>query len=271
MASFEPSQWAQQRLGALAPDLAALVSGAVIAAHRDAVGAHVAGNMKANDTYGNTMRVRMSEELVAIAGRTPGLISRKPEGVRSRFELLVVADTAVAVFPWRFGDTPRVRHEDGELRRPVSDLRAAAFSLSGSGGTVQPSFEDVNAPIEELEAQWSEDSEIRAELIKAGSVVVVGISSGPDGIFELGWGDVELLDRQRGAIRWLYWESLPTTVSAEAVEPRAVLRDATKARPNFDAIPFDGTLDLAARRDDTPVSEQPAPQQDTGSTTDSDE
>lgn len=271
MALFEPSQWAQRRFGVLAPDLAPLVSGAVTTAHGDAVGAHVAGNMKANDTYGNTMRVRMSEELVAIAGRVPGLVSRKPEGVRSRFELLIVAGTAVAVFPWRFGDSPHVRHEDAELRRPVSDLRVAAFSLSGNGGTVQPSFEEVDAPIAELEAQWSEEAEIRAELIKAGSVVVVGVSSGPDGIFELGWGDVELLDRETGAIRWIYWESLPTTVSAEAVEPRTVLRDATAQRPKFDSIPFDGTLELTARRDDTPVSEPPAPQQGTGTTTDNDD
>lgn len=271
MASFEPSQWTQQRFGVLAPDLATLVSGALITAHQDAVAAHVAGNMKANDTYGNTMLVRMNEELVAIAGGTPGLVSRKPEGVRSRFELLIVADTAVAVYPWRFGDTPHVRHEDAELRRPVSNLRSAAFSLSGGGGTVQPSFEDVEAPIADLEAQWSEDAEIRAELIKLGSVVAVGISSGPEGIFELGWGDVELLDRETGEIRWLYWESLPTTVSAEAAEPRPVLRDAAPQRPKFDEIPFDDTLELAARRDDAPVSEPPAPQQDTGTTTDSDE
>ncbi|WP_124344074.1 hypothetical protein [Cellulomonas algicola] len=233
-------------------------------AHHDAVSAHVAGNMKANDTYGNTMLVRMNEALSALTAQVPGLASRKPEGVRSRFPLLIVEDTAVAIYPWRFGDAPQVRHEDGELRRPVSNLRAAAFSLAAAAGSVQPSFEEVDAPIAELEAQWAEDAEIHEELAKMGSVVVVGISSGPDGIFELGWGDVELVDRDTGEVRWLHWETLPTSLGAAAAAPRTVLRDVVQERPKFDAIPFDDSLDLLARRDDAPSSEQLAPERDTG-------
>lgn len=271
MTSFEASEWAQQKFGTLATELAGLVSSALITAHGDAVGAHVAGNMKASDTYGNTMLVRMNEELVAIAAGTPGLTSRKPEGVRSRFELLIVEDSSVAVYPWRFGNAPQVRHEDGELRRPVSNLRAAAFSLAGAVGTVQPSFEDVDAPIGELEAQWAEDAEIREELVRLGSVVVVGISSGPDGIFELGWGDLELVDRETGEVRWLSWETLPTTPAAESAVQRPVLRDVARARAQFDAIPFDDTFELTARRDDAPVSEPEPTRPDTGTTTDLDD
>ena len=38
-------------------------------------------------------------------------------------------------------------------------------------------------------------------------VVTIGYASNPHGIYDLGWGDVELLDDD-GTINWLHWEPL---------------------------------------------------------------
>ncbi|KRD43027.1 hypothetical protein ASE38_01710 [Cellulomonas sp. Root930] len=279
----EPSPWAAARFGALATEMSRAVARAVSTAHHDAVAAHIAGNMKSNDTYGNTMLVRMNEELVALAlpgddemreesmTGSSGLIAIKPEEVRSRFRLLIVEDSNVAVYPWRFGDSPKVRHEDAKLRRPVSDLRAATFSLSATAGTVQPTLMDVDAPIEELESQWAQEADLRDELVRLGAVVVVAVSSSPDGIFELGWGDVELVDRETGDVIWHHWEVLPVATAADVVVQRAVLRDVAAARPRFGDVPFDDELGLSPRRDETPSADAPALQLDTGTTADGDD
>ena len=49
-----------------------------------------------------------------------------------------------------------------------------------------------------------------SQLANFGRVVTIGYASNPaGGIFELVWGDVELVDEETGQVMWRYWEQLP--------------------------------------------------------------
>jgi hypothetical protein len=253
---YQANEWARQRFGAVATDLGRAVASGLQEAHRLALSAHLAGELRTNDAYGAALKVAQHEQLVVATADVPGVIARKPTGVISRFQYLVVEDRAIVLMPWRFSSTRATRRVDARMPTPVSGLRRFFLSLGvGAPGPTQLVLEQSTLDADELEAQLAEEQLVFEQLANFGRVVTVAFGSNPtDGLFEIGWGDAELVNEDTGEVRWHNWEPLPTAESGvgglgvptpASLRPVDALDSARVSR--FDAAPLDEDLGLAAR------------------------
>jgi hypothetical protein len=236
-----------------------------------ALAAHLSGGLESNDTYGATMYVAQYEQLAAEAAGIPGVSIRKPRGVRGRFDLVVCEHPPVVLYPWRYATGKAVPRERARFRRPVSDLRKTLLSLNEATINGQLTLDQGARNPEELEAELAEDEAMLAQLAELGQVVFVGFASNPSGIFDLGWGDVELLDEQTGGVRWRYWEPLlPPSDQAGGGVPQGpawpVLGDGHDRGARFDDAAPEDDLGLKLRPPpaEPPISEPERPQKETG-------
>lgn len=256
MGSYKAGGWAQRRFGAAAADLGQAVAAGIQEAHRLALLAHLGSELSTNDAYGAALMVTQHEQLIAATADVPGVVARKPTGVKSRFPYVVVEDVSVVLMPWRFTNTRATRRVDATMPTPVSHLRKTLLSLgAGAQAVTQLVLEQSTLDDDELEAQLAEEQEISAQLASFGRVVTVAFGSNPtDGLFDLGWGDAELISEDTGHVFWHSWEPLP------AAEPRAAGLPAPAPTPlrsvdpvdgsrvgRFDAAPLNEDLGLAAR------------------------
>jgi hypothetical protein len=265
------SVWAQERFGNGADDLARAVARAIRKAHDRALVAHLGGGLTSNDTYGVTLHVAQYEELAAECGDLPGMSMRKPKGVRSRFDLVVHDDPPVVLYPWRYATDKAVSRDRAKLW-PVSDLRKSLLSLNASTLPDQLTLDQAELDPGELEAQLAEEQALLDQLASFGQVVTIGYASNPErGIFQLGWGDVELVDEETGRVFWRYWEQLPPEDQAgESAmrQPVAPLDGDGRTRDGrFDDAPLQDDLGLKPRSPiaEPPISEPERPQKETGS------
>lgn len=190
--------WRWARFGAMADVVATDIPTAVRQAHLDALGAHNGGHMKDHDTYGNTMKVRVPEILLETLGDREGIFIDRPDD-GGRFPLAVIQETSVAIWPVRVGRDRGVGHEALRLRTPVSDFRRSLLSR-GSEYAAQL----VLDPDSENGYSWQDPRGRRFD-----RVVVVAYCSSPDGgVWDLGCGDLELVNASRGEVVWHHWESL---------------------------------------------------------------
>jgi hypothetical protein len=109
-------------------------------------------------------------------------------------------------------------------------------------------------------------------LASFGQVVTVGYASNPEGgIFELGWGDVELVNEETGQVVWRHWEQLPPgdqAGEAAPLRPVAPLDGDGRARAGrFDDAPLQDDLGLKPQPSiaEPPISEPERSQEETGS------
>jgi hypothetical protein len=237
-----------------------------------ALAAHVNGGLESNDTYGATMYVAQYEQLAAEAAGIPGVSIRKPKGVGGRFDLVVCEYPPVVLYPWRYATDTAMPRERARFRRPVSDLRKTLLSLNETTINGQLTFDQAVRDPEELEAELAEEEAMLAQLAELGQVVFVGFACNPSGIFDLGWGDVELLDEQTGRVCWRHWESLPPpgTQAAGAVphgpaSPAPSDGHGRSARFDDAATEDDLGLKLRPQISEPPISEPERPQEGTGS------
>ena len=96
------------------------------------------------------------------------------------------------------GGTPPTRRFPADRAKlwPVSDLRKSLLSLNASTLPDQLTLDQAELDPGELEAQLAEEQALLDQLASFGQVVTIGYASNPErGIFELGWGDVELARR----------------------------------------------------------------------------
>lgn len=244
------SSWARERFGAVAADLQVAVPAAIAQAHELAYAAHVASELRTNDAYGSTLKVTQYEQLEQHTAGLPGVVARKPQELTSRFALVVAEETATVLFPWRFATDSATSRVQARMRRPLSELRKTLLGLTEGGGDVQLVLEQGERDPAELEAELAEERELLAELAAFGRVVTVGFSCNPvGGIFELGWGDAELLDPETGQVHWHHWEALSRQVGAAAGRELVAVPEpapAAEATPRFDDAPLD-ELGLTAR------------------------
>lgn len=256
MGSYTAGEWARRRFGAAANDLGQAVAAGIQEAHRRAVLAHIGGELKTNDAYGAALMVTQHEQLISATEKLPGVVIRKPTGVASRFPYVVVEDMAVVLLPWRFSNTRARRRVDARMPTPVSVLRKVLFGLgTGAPASTQLVLEQSALDTDELEAQLAEEQEISAQLANLGRVVTVAFGSNPiDGLFELGWGDAELISEDTGHVRWHSWESLPVgepRATGLVVTAPAHLRSVDpvdgSSAGRFDAAPLNEDLGLTAR------------------------
>ena len=272
MSEPKPSAWVQARFGDMANDLARAVSRAVYQAHEQALAAHVNGGLQSNDAYGSTMYPAVNERLAAECADIPGVQLRKPKGTRGRFDLVVCEQPPVVLYPWRYATDKAVTRERARFRRPVSDLRKTMLALNEGTIAGQLTLEQGARDPGELEAELAEEQAILDQLEALGLVVVVGFASNPGGIFEFGWGEVELVDGRSGRVRWPHWEPLPPPVGqALGGGPTRPLSpaggDGRGQGVRFDdAAPEDDLgLKLRPPLGEPPISEPERPQKDAGS------
>ena len=92
------------------------------------------------------------------------------------------------------------------------------------------------------------------------------------GLFDLGWGDLELVDEESGAVFWHHWEQLPPEEQAAgggSLVPRFPFASpgAAGRKARFDDAPLAEDLGLVARppSPEAPISEPERDKPETGS------
>src|SRR5689334_7006350 len=246
---------------------------AIHQAHRLAMAAHVGSGLRSNDAYGSTLRVTQYEQLIEFARDIPGAAVRKPTGVLSRFELVVLDDPPVVLYPWRYATDPTKAREKARLRQPVSDLRTNLLTLSANTVDPQLTLDQVALDPEQLDRELADEQAALEQLAKFGRVVTVGFASNPGkGIYELGLGEVELVNRDTGQVIWHHWEDLPGTdeggiAGARTPRPPVAPQGDRDRTGRFDDAPLNDDLGLRPRPPvgEPPSSEPQQPPQHTGS------
>ena len=272
MTELKLSMRAQECFGASAAELLRAISRAIHHAHGQALDAHISGGLRTNDTYGATLHVAQYEQLVDMTRGIPGVSIRRPVDVSCRFELLVLDEQTVVLYPWRYAVDRATPREDARMRPPVSELRKTLLALAANTIPVQLTFEHAALSAEELDAQFAEEQFVLAQLREFGQVVIIGYASSPDGLFDLGWGVAELVDEDRGTVKWSYWEQLPPpeaggVAGSPVFRAPLALRDGDSARRFDSAAADDDDYGLSPRLPlaEPPTSEPEAPKQPTGS------
>jgi hypothetical protein len=268
----KPSAWAQARFGGIANELTQAFSRAVHQAHRRGLAAHFGGGLQSNDSYGATMYAAVHAELASECQDFPGVMLRKPKDVSIRFNLVVIEPTRTVVYPWRFATDNATPRDRARFRTPVSDLRKTLLALSEGTISGQLTLEQGARDPEELEAELADVQAILEELKTQGRVVILGFASNPQGIFEVGLGEMELADEQSGRVHWHYWEPLPPpgepgTGTAPRRPASPGTRDTNGHGVRFDEAAAEDELDLKLRPPLTepPISEPERPRKKTES------
>lgn len=247
----ELSEWERSRLGVDAERIRYEICLAIRDAQVEATRAQVAQSSNAHDTYGHTLYVAQHEMLIQRLRAIPGVVLRKPAGVRSRFEFAVVEETNAVIVPIRFSRDPRTRHDHARLP-PLSELRSTLLDLRPVAPEYQLPFDDAAVGPEQAERQYEEELMAFEELQELGNAVVVGFGSTPDGVFELGLGCVHVVDQARGVVEWHPWVPLPI-LDADGDVPAAPPLRAVPAlerrvdRFDSDEVADDDELGLRAR------------------------
>ena len=267
----KPSAWAQARFGAVANELLQAFSRAVYQAHEQGLGAYIGGRLDSNDSYGSTMHAAVYQQLAAECQDIPGVKFRKPKDVTYRFKLPVIEPTRVVVYPWRFATDNATPREKARFRTPVSDLRRTLLSLNEDTIDNQLTLEQGARTPEELEAELAEEQAMIEQLQTQGRVVILGFACNPQGLFELGVGELELTDEQTGQVEWHHWEKLspPGELGARGELRRPVspvLGEGQDQTVRFDETAAEDDLGLKLRPPlaEPPTSEPERPQKETG-------
>jgi hypothetical protein len=268
-----PSVWARDRFGTAATDMITAVTLAIHEAHRLAMGAHVGGGLSSNDSYGSTLRVTQYEQLIEFTRDIAGVVIRKPAEVRSRFELVVRDDPPVVLYPWRYATDPTKAREKARLHPPVSDLRENLLTLTANTVELQLTLDQTALDPDQLDSELADEQAVLEQLAKFGQVVTVGFASNPSkGLYELGLGEVELVDKNTGKVIWHHWEELPRIgegrlARAGRAKPPAAPQGDRNRTGHFDDAPLNDDLGLRPRPPvgEPPSSEPQQPAQHTGS------
>lgn len=191
--------------------------------------------MVSGDTYGVTVSVRLSEELVALADRVEGLTCVKPAGMAVRFPLLLAPQTRTVIYPWRYARDRSVARHEARFRTPLSEVRDGLLSLSTSGRRT-PDLLDLAADPQLFDAEWDAVAEAEA-MATFGSVVYLAYASNATaGVVDQGFAEIDLRDARTGAVDVRQWQAIPIadSVVERARVPRpSVASEAVPAR--FDA------------------------------------
>ncbi len=267
----QPSGWAEARFGAVAGELCRAVPEAIHRAHELALAAHVSGALATNDAYGATLHAQQHQQLAEQARGLDGVRLRKPLGVRSRFELVVLDAAAVVLYPWRYA-TDRATPRTQAKFRTVSDLRKNLLTLTARTIDPQLTIDHIDLDPEDLDAEFADEQAVLDQLAAFGQVVTIGYASSPSlGVFDLGWGDLELVDDKTGVVIWHSWEPLRRwghggAGCAVASNPLTPV-DGSDHAGRFDDAPLEDRFNLSPRSPlaEPPTSEPEPPPRPTGS------
>ncbi|SOD72911.1 hypothetical protein SAMN05892883_2227 [Jatrophihabitans sp. GAS493] len=216
------SQWAERRFGAIADDLKAAVTAALVDAHADAVAAQAASGTRKRDPYGHTLKNRQHEQLVARvkAGEFPGTTIVRPIG--ASFDLVVIPETKTVLFPIRVPARYMTDSLSGLDRTKIdlSELRRNLLSAPKPGDR-QLTLGDAELTDDELTAREAEQDQLVEALRGYAHVVCIVFASDVNAIYKARWGDAELPEGEDHLV-WQDWE--PLSVATETVERTATER-----------------------------------------------
>lgn len=206
------SDYAVERFG----NVASIVQNAIIEtvheAQEAALRVHVEHGLPERDPYGTSFRGHLNRRLLAKLNGVPGIVARKPAGHHARYDLPIIPETGVALYWWRVPGDGKTSLVEAKLQK-TSELQAHLMSLTPTATEPQMTIDHAAMTDEELEEHFSEDDQFSIQMAQAeGRTVTLWVSASPDGLFDFGWGDAELVDADTGELAWPRWESLKNAV-----------------------------------------------------------
>lgn len=264
MASTEPTEWEILRFGSkfqVAKD-AAVAS--MYQAQARALGAHLGGGARTEHAYGTQFAVAQFEELADHSRDLEGVELRKPENAKVQYELPLILETKTLLYPLRYGKDGKVKRDGAKIT--MSQVRRDLLH-SGVARQTEKQF-DLFEPLlseEEIVRRRDAENELRAELLRSGRVVTIGIACSPDGVFDLYWGDVDV-DEDTGRIHVLFSEPLTRPDAPASGKHLRVAEIATARLPRFDEESDDDGFSLTPNVEPGAVNSEKIPEIDiTGS------
>ncbi|MEV0712785.1 hypothetical protein [Nocardia aurea] len=257
MDGSELSNYEIERFGDVAPVVHNAVMDTVPEAQDAALRVHHEQGYPDRDAYSSALRVNLNRGLLDRLRGVPGIEARKPEGQRARFHLPVITQTGVALYWWRVPGDGKTHLLDARIR-DVSGLQQHLMTLAPSAVSRQMSIEHAEMSEEEINRYYDEAEHFSQQMRHVdGRTVTLWVSASPDGLFDFGWGDGELVDAETGQLAWPRWESLKNATTATHV-PTLHLVDRHTEISRFDAdAPVEDELNLSRRPAfEEPVSEE---------------
>ncbi|NLU84718.1 hypothetical protein [Rhodococcus sp. HNM0569] len=210
MENAELSDYAIERFG----DLAAVIQNSVIEtvheAQEAALRVHAEHGLPERDPYGTSFRGHLNRRLLAKLRNVPGIRARKPVGHHTRYELPVIEETGVVLYWWRVPGDGRIPLVEARIR-DVSRLQAHLMTFAPTAVEPQMTLEHATMSDEELDQLFTEDEQFSMQMAQVeGRTVTLWVSASPDGLYDFGWGDAELINAETGQLSWPRQESLKT-------------------------------------------------------------
>jgi hypothetical protein len=267
MGQLRPSAWACARFGTTAAALLDTIPAALRRAHRRALASHVEMGFSTNEAYGLIWKA-LHEELVSAIGDHPGVRRTKPKG--ASYELVVIGEHNVILYPWRYGDDAHARVEDKRMR--LSEVRNNLLALNPETPEPQLTLEHAELSDDDLTSLFEEEQRDSQSMASAARVVMLAYTSNPDaGLLRLFWGDAEKADDD-GYLRWTHLEEIPLRAADDGTDTGSIgARPLTPVGPDttagrFDQAPLEEPL-LGVRPPLTSPDTDPSatPQPETGS------
>ncbi|GGL05712.1 hypothetical protein [Nocardia jinanensis] len=263
-----PTEWETDRFGVHALPLRRAIWRGLQAAHQRALAAYEGLGLNSNDGYGLIWLVQHDELGIAVEEVVSDARRIKP--ARARYELVVVGDTNVILYPWKFADDAHTPVEVAKMT--MSKLRENLLALTQEPED-QLSIEQAHLTQEELDAAFEDVDTFLADAVEAGRLVLIAYASNPlSGVLRVYWGEASQADDQ-GRLNWKHLEQIPPVADTDTGEgfvrpagPAPVPGPKTGTGPRWDQAPL-GEFDLAPR---TPLTSPdgghpPTPQPETGS------
>jgi hypothetical protein len=200
-----PSSWAHQRFGDVAATLRQVIPEALHAAHQRALAAHQGLGLETKEAYGLIWRAQHEELIKKITAVTEVRVL-KPKG--ARYQLAMIGEHNVILYPWRFADDAYTPVNDAKMR--LSEVRKNLLALtSDAPNDRQMTIDQAEMTEEELAAQDEEIHRVLQEMTSGGRMVLVAYASNPhSGVLRVYWGDAAQADED-GHLRWSHLEEIP--------------------------------------------------------------
>lgn len=259
-----PTQWEMKRFGERALPLRQAVWRGLQAAHQRALAAHKGLGLASNDGYGLIWLVQHEELGFAVEEVFPDLRRIKP--ARARYELVVVGENNIILYPWKFADDVHTPVEMAKMT--MSELRKNLLALAQKSSD-QLTIDQAHLTDEELAAERKELDTFLTDAVEAGRLVIIAYAANPhSGVLRAYWGEASQADGQ-GRLNWSDIVEIPAPTGAGSNEVAVRPADAAPkpaAAPRFDQAPI-ATFDLTPRNPLTAPDggQPPTPQPETAS------
>ncbi|MEV0344002.1 hypothetical protein AB0H49_33835 [Nocardia sp. NPDC050713] len=238
------------------------------AAHLRALAAHKGLGLASNDGYGLIWLVQHEELGFAVEEVIPDMRRIKP--ARARYELIVVGEANIILYPWKFADDAYTAVAMAKMT--MSELRKNLLALAEKASD-QLTIDQAHLTQEELDAEVEELDTFLTDAVEAGRLVIIAYAANPhSGVLRIYWGEASQADDQ-GRLKWSDIEQIPAPADTGGDEvplrpagPILVPDPKPAAGPRFDQPPM-AEIPLAHRNPlTTPDGGQPpAPQPETAS------